>query len=55
MYEFAVIDIDNEDMFNYLITYSIGRFDSPGVFIIKDINRKVFYRNYETYNGKQNF
>jgi len=50
-YEFAVIDIDDEDMFNYLFTYSIGRFDSPGIFIIEDIHEKKFYRNYETYNG----
>ena len=55
MYEFAIIDIDDEDMFNYLTTYSIGRFDSPGIFIIKDLKIKVFYRNYETYNGNANF
>jgi len=38
-YEFVLIDIDNELMFNYLTTYNLGRFDSPGIFIIKDIHR----------------
>jgi hypothetical protein len=42
-------------MFNYLITYSIGRFDSPGIFIIQDIKGKKFYRNYEIYDGTANF
>lgn len=50
-----MIDVDDEEMFNYLITYSIGRFDSPGIFVIKDIHNQVYYRNYETYNGIQNF
>ncbi|CDW71844.1 UNKNOWN [Stylonychia lemnae] len=54
-YEFALIDIDNEEMFNYLTTYQLGRFDSPGIFIIEDIHLQKYYRNYETYNGNRNF
>ncbi len=42
-------------MFNYLITYSIGRFDSPGIFVIEDIDRQKYYRNYEIYDGPANF
>jgi len=42
-------------MFNYLTTYNLGRFDSPGIFIIKDIHRQEYFRNYEIYNGKRNF
>ena len=54
-YEFALIDIDDEEMFNYLVSYSLGRFDSPGIFVIKDMKRQVYYRTYETYNGAANF
>ena len=50
-YEFAMIDLDNEEMFYFLTTFDLGRFDSPGVFAIRgsDFERKVFYRNYHTY------
>jgi hypothetical protein len=48
-YTFALIDLDNEEMFEFLTTFNLGRFDSPGVFAIKDIKDKVFYRNYHTY------
>ena len=51
-YAFAVIDMDDEQMFNYLTELSLGRFDSPGVFAFKDISKQVFYRNYEIYNGR---
>ena len=54
-YEFALIDIDDEEMFNYLITFNLGRFDSPGIFVVKDMKRQVYYRTYETYNGDANF
>lgn len=54
-YEFVVIDIDDEPMFNYLITYSIGRFDSPGIFVIEDMQQQKYYRNYEIYDGATNF
>ncbi len=33
-YEFAVIDLDDEPMFKYLTSFSLGRFDSPGIFAI---------------------
>lgn len=54
-YEFAIIDVDDEEMFYYLTSYSVGRFDSPGIIVIEDIKGKKFYRNYETYDGTANF
>lgn len=46
-----VLDIDDENSFYWLTTFNIGRFDSPGIFAIKDIQNQVFYRNYEIYDG----
>ncbi len=46
-----MIDLDNEEMFNFLISFDLGRFDSPGIFAIRgsEFERKIFYRNYHTY------
>ena len=46
-----MIDLDNEEMFNYLTSFNLGRFDSPGIFAINGsaFNEKIFYRNYHTY------
>lgn len=48
-YAFALIDLDNEPMFYHLTSFNLGRFDSPSIFAIGDIDRKVYYRNYHTY------
>lgn len=51
-YAFALLDLDDEPMFNYLTTFSLGRFDSPGVFALRgeELQGKlVYYRNYLTY------
>ena len=52
-YEFAMIDLDNEEMFYYLTSFNLGRFDSPGVFAIKgsEFARQVYYRNYFTFHS----
>lgn len=46
-----MIDLDVEEMFYFLTTFNLGRFDSPGIFAIKgsEFKRKMYYRNYHTY------
>jgi len=38
-------------MFYFLTSFTLGRFDSPGIFAIEgsEFNQKVYYRNYLTY------
>ena len=51
-YEFAILDLDNDEMFYFLTSFQMGRFDSPSIFAINgtaDFDRKKFYRNYPTY------
>lgn len=50
-YEFVVINLDDEKMFNFLVTFSMGRFDSPGIMVIKNLNDKIYFRNYDIFNG----
>lgn len=57
-YAFALFDLDDEPMFNYLTSFSLGRFDSPGVFVINgtDFARQQYFRTYHTYySGGTNF
>ena len=51
-YAFVLIDLDNEPMFNFLTTFNLGRFDSPGIFALNGseiLHARVYYRNYYTY------
>jgi hypothetical protein len=34
-----------------LTGFQLGRFDTPGIFAIRDAKNLVYYRNYETYHG----
>mmetsp|Transcript_11254 Transcript_11254/g.11300 ORF Transcript_11254/g.11300 Transcript_11254/m.11300 type:complete len:136 (-) Transcript_11254:15-422(-) len=34
-----------------MTSYYMGVFDAPGIFAIRDRERRVYYRNYERYSG----
>jgi hypothetical protein len=46
-----VLNIDDPQQFKFLIRFNMGRLDTPGVIVVKDIDNSVFYRTYETYYG----
>lgn len=50
-FAFTIVDVDDLKNFRWINKFAFGRFDTPSIFALKDLEQGIFYRNYETYDG----